>query len=334
MTKERIIYAAVLLAAIASFGGVYQFYFKGKLSEYARDEAYKQMLQQTFDELEQTFAGVKPEVFVSEWSRRVQPWRDAVRQRSTFFTFGDWYDHESPPKDVLLTPWYDSESTRMLERLYTKVRETPGLQVFPPDIRVPLNIPTLDQITGKSITEQDVNIALADLSFGISFCRMLLDAKAKAIYDIRLWPKRTERATERLLRLQTVGVSMAMETRDLIQFIENQLRLADRFYTIDAIRIDYPYISQPYEPVVQVEMLITMARYIGRADAPAGGAGTPGTTTLASAGGEGSSPDVDAMIADLNRRRAARGDVAQKAAEPTMLQRAWKLFKRYVLYTN
>ena len=272
MTKERLLYIVVLLLALASFVGVYVFYFKDKLEEYAEDEKFKDQMQTVYDKLSETFWKTKPEVYATLWVGRVQPWRDALRYRAEFFSFGDWYEHEMPPEDVgLIRFWYDEISQEMLNDIYAKASETPGLRVFPPDLRSMLGVAGGNDWAGVNVTEQMVNAELANLAFGINTVETLLSSGVKGIFEINLWPRRTEKGTENVLRYQTVGISVLVEAKDLIDFFDEELKLNlsfddERFFTVDAVRISYPYIGMKYEPQLRVDFLLSQARFIGKLD--------------------------------------------------------------------
>lgn len=342
MTKERLLYIGVLLAALASFGAVYQFYFKERLEEYARDERFKGELQLVYNNLTETFHGTDPETFTQMWVAGVQPWRQTLEDRAAFFTFGDWYDHDMPPEDVgLLRFWYDEVSTKMLTDLYAKASETPGLRTFPNDLLGMFGVASVNDWAGVNVTEQMVNSELANLSFGISVIETLLEAKVKGIFETRLWPKRTEKGTANILRYQTVGASILIETDDLVRFLENSLKFGDRFYTIDSMRISYPYLGQQYEPQLRVDFLFSQARFVGKL----AGGNTAGASVLEAAGGGGGTASsgiavnssAEAMLEQLRKRREAQGGGAGAAAaeeEPGIFGKAWKLFKRYILYMN
>ncbi len=336
MTKVRIIYAAVLFAVLGAYAAVYQFYFREKLASYRRDEELKQMLDRTYEELRQAFAGVDPDMLTREWRAQIQPWTDAVTERGRYFNFAGWFVHERPPQEgPILKFWYDEQSNKMILALYQKVVERMGrYDLFPPDIRAELGVPTVDDWAGIDVNEALVSEALSRLAFGIRVCEMMLDAKATRISRVAIWPQRIE---DELLRKQTVGLAFSMGARDLVRFIDEQLRTADRYFTIDGLRITYPYIAYNVDPQLNVEMLLTMARYEPR-QAPAapeqlaaaqGAPGVPGMIGVAPPGMM--QPRASQVFDDQGMRERRR---AQQYQEPGFFGKMWKWFKRYVLYTN
>lgn len=335
MTKGRIIYAVTLLAVLSAFGAVYQFYLKEKLEAYHQDELLKKALEDTYSSLAQTFSNTSPEKLVQIWKFQSQPWNDALEERSKYFTAGDWFDHESPPKEgVILKVWYEETSNKMIWKLYEKVGEKMAgrYDLFPGDIRGTLGVPSISDWAGQNVTEDIVNAALGRLSYGIKVCDMLLAAKASSIRDIVIWPERVDReGYSDLLRLQTLGLSFTMTSKDLVNFLEENLRLADRYFNVDALRISYDYIAYPNEPHLNVEMLLTQAMFNPRSAAPPGG-GAP----VAAPGMPPMGPQELWARQNMQgmRPRSRRYGDEGPPPEPGFFGKAWKLFKRYVLYSN
>lgn len=348
-TRERIIVGIIFSAILLAFGAVYQFYIKPQLAKYAADLELKNTLEAKFHELETNFSGVLPEVLTAEWRAQVQPWTNAKLERARYFTFGDWNEHETPPKEgpVILKFWYDETSRKMLGDLYQRVAERLGnYYLFPADIRQNLEIPTLEQWQNTDVTEQMVNQALSRLAYGINLCKMLLDAKVTSVRDVRLWPRRRLPALGDLLEFQTAGLSFTITMRDFVNFME-QLRTADRFWTVEALKITYPYVAYPTEPQLQVDMLLTQAGFVGGRKAGAGGEAPAGAAVpaAAQAGGTPSSsaptPAVDVTGTTAQeayqqmmqtRPMLTPKRAQQQAEEPTtFLGKAWKWFKYYVL---
>jgi hypothetical protein len=335
MTKGRIISAIVLFAVLGAFGGVYQFYFKTQWEAYSQDEQLRQKLEATIKDLQETFGGVAPEQLVRAWRAEVQPWTDAMAERGKFFNFGNWYDHEAPPKEgPILKFWYDEQSNKMIYALYKTVSESMaggGWGLFPPDIRQELDVASLDDWTGKDVTEQDVDSELGRLAFGISACKMLLDAKAYSINKVLIWEVRQDPTYGNLVRFRTLGLSFSMTMKDFVNFLE-QLRTSDRYFSVDGLDIRYPYVAYNTEPRLEVDMLLSQARYAPpREGAPGGVPGVPGVPGMLPGGRPGVTP-ADMFRNSIPPRRASANQ--QTAAEPGFFGKAWKLFKRYVLYTN
>ncbi len=331
MNKARIIYALALCTVLGIFFGVYQFYFKEKLAAYQRDAVLCQKLEERLKDLEEFFQKSDPDTIVREWRSQVVPWTEAIIDRAKFFTFGDWYEHEKPPKEGggILKFWYDEQANKLVYDLYQKVGERMGrYDLFPPDIRQAMGAPTLDDLASTDVNEEDVNLWLGRLVFGIKACEMLLEAKASSISQVSLWSMRRD---DELMLMQTVGCSFTMTMRDLVKLLEDNLSCAERYFNVNAIRITYPYIGYNIEPQLNVEMVLTQEAFKQvRLNALAEG-NIPGV------GGPGQGPTAAPGARDAYRTSGmdrSRGAGQTPAAEPGFFGKAWKLFKRYILYTN
>lgn len=326
MSKGQIVYTLVLASVLAGFGAVYQFYFKLKLEQYAADERWLASLETTFTQLENTFAGYKPEVLITAWRSEQQPWADAVDTRVGYFNYGDWLDVEGRPAEGEMWKfWYEKQVNNRLWELYQKVGQTMGsYNFFPQDIRANLGVKSLEDWQSGDVTERDVMGELQLLELGVKACELLLDNKASSVVDVHIWPVRTEQRFGNDLRFRTVGVSFTMAPRDFVAFLEN-LRLADRYFHIDGLRVVNTCIACQTEPHYTVDMLLSQARYFppAQGDAPRG---------IAMAGGAagGGAQAVFSNMDDGPRSR--RG--AQPEEEPGVFGRAWKWFKYHVLVMN
>lgn len=334
MSKGTIISVLILALALGAFGAVYKLYFQPKLEAYKLDEQLEASLQIAYDELVQSFDGRDPELLVRAWREEIQPWRDAFAQRTTFFNWGGWGTHEPIPQEgPILRFWYEEQTNKVLMALYEKVGETLGnYALFPNDIRVDLGVLTADNLHGDA-TEQDIMQELIKLSYGVSMCELLLDAKATSIQHVYLWPVRQDPAHNEMIRLRTMGLAFTISARDLVSFIEEQFRLANRFFNIDGIRITYPYIAYNTEPQLQVEMLVTQGNFVKRAS------GTPAAPTQVAAAPRApgaAAADVYAAsgIPDAPEGFGSRRAQQEEVKEPGVFGRAWKWFKRHYLYMN
>ncbi|MFM1918465.1 MAG: hypothetical protein RLZZ303_99 [Candidatus Hydrogenedentota bacterium] len=319
MRRNQIIFGSVLVLVLAAFGGVYQFYFKEKLAQYNRDKQFRKDLETSAEELSTFFSGVKPDTVISRWRNQVQPWADALNDRAEFFNDGQWFDHEEPPaQGRILRLWYGEEQTRMLDELYKSIYEkAPGLYAFPEDILRSLEIKTENELAQeREITPQILKRELAKLSFADSLINLLLDEKILALRDIKLWPRRQDNNHKKQLVLLTVGFEVDMYMRHLVHFLE-VLRRQRRYFHIDAIHVSNRRIAEQFDPPLNVRVIMTQARFSG---------------TGADGGQAGGAGSARSMFEITTPRTAP--PPPPPAAEPTMLQKAWKLFKRYVLFTN
>lgn len=319
LTKGQILYALILTAVLGAFGAVYQFYFKEKLAQYAADERFLNTLETTFLDLETTFSGIKPERLISAWRADQQPWADAVQARTSYFNFGDWLEVEGAPQQGEMWKfWYDKTVNARVWELYQKVAERMGnYNNFPPDIRGDLGLKTLDDWQSGDVTQEDVMRELRRLQFGIKLSELLLDSRVSSVQAIQLWPLREEKRFGKILRFQTAGVTLTMAPRDFVELME-KLRLEDRYFSVDGLRVVNTCIACQTEPHYTIDMLLTQARYVEGEQAPAAAAAAA-TPREAFTG-----------AAPLNSRRPK----AEAPPEPGMFGKAWKWFKRTVLVMN
>lgn len=320
MRRNQIIFGTALFLVLAAFGGVYQFYFKEKLSQYNKDRLFRQELESAAESLSSFFSGTSPDTVISLWRNQVQPWADTLDRRASFFDDGDWYEHETPPEQGrILRVWYGETLNKMVEELYTNIYEkAPGIYAFPEDILRALEVSTENDLAQEQeITPAIINAELAKLSFASSLIDLLLDEKMLALYDIKVWPKRQDGSHKQQLTLQTVGLEMDMYMRHLVHFLE-VLRRQRRYFTVDAIHVSNAVIAEQNDPPLNVRLLLTQATYAGSTN-----------NAAAAAGGAGSARS----LFDITTPRTAPPPPPPKE-EPTLLQKMWKLFKRYVLFTN
>ncbi|HPO16533.1 MAG TPA: hypothetical protein PLI09_24065 [Candidatus Hydrogenedentes bacterium] len=330
MTKARIIYTLILAAVLSVYVAVYQFYFKGKLEVYRQDVQLKDTMERSYEDLKTTFMGVKPEVIVREWRSQVQPWSDTVLTRAKYFNYGDWFTpfETIPVQNAgILRFTFDEMVNRMIDDLYKRVGERMGrYDLFPADIQEQLRIPTLNELAGVDVTQDEVKEYLARLNFGIRLCNLLLDAKASSISQVSIWPVRKEKD---LLDYQTAGMSFTIAMKDLVNLFEDKLHTSDRYFSIDALKITYPYVGYNFDPQLNVEMLLTQAAFSGMPEPKPSEAGGPPAapgSPEARAGGQPSARD------EFGRSMNRPPRPQPKA--PGFFGKAWKLFKRYVLYSN
>ncbi len=316
--KEQIIGVVILCAVFGGMFAVWQFHFKDIFAGYRSDEALRETLERTYQDLVDTFQGYNPEVLIEAWQTQVQPWRDAREERASFFTFGDWYDVEVTPEESrMLKFWYAEESNRMVTELYTRVYERMGgYDRFPQDIRGVFNIQREDDWADGDITIEQVRMNLGYLNFADSLTEFLLAANVTSVETIVNWPRRIPNAFSELLVLQTVGVRFTISARDLTRMLD-ELRQERRYFSVEAIRVSYPYIAYNVEPQLNVSLLLTQANYRPPADIEPTEAPALETTRR-----------VEREAGPAARRRPVSAD------EVGPIRRFWIWFRRNVLYIN
>lgn len=336
MTKRRIIGTLLLFAAFGAFGAVYKFYFEEKLQSYRQDQELLVRLETTREDIEQFFSYVQPDVLTNSWRAQIQSWDQALNERSRYFHFGDWQDFPEYPGDgPILRFWYQDRVDEMMESYYRMIYEKMGRYDLVPDVSTVLNLMTIDTWDMMDGDEQYAHRELARLSFAMSFMEMLLDYDVSAVTSFSMWP-RAAAGPGQLLTRQTVGVQVSMSAQNFIRLIES-MRTSDRYFTIDAMKIAYPYIGYEREPELFIELLITQARFrmpevTDTGITLAADNGTASTGMMSPMQGMGMMGPMGNMSSLFDMQ--GFGGQRQPPPEPGMFDRAWRWFKRVVLVTN
>jgi len=306
--QAQIIGVVALCCVLGAMGAAWQFYFKETFEQYRADDAMREALERSLKQLEETFQGYKPDLLINEWQNKLQPWRNAREERAVYFNFGDWFEIDIVPDETrMLKFWYNEELDKMTMALYRMIYEKMGGYD-----RFPQDIPGLFNIQREDVTNMEqVRINLAYMSFATSVTEFLLNANVTHVESIVNWPRRIPSLFSQLLALQTVGLSFTMPARDLARMLDD-LRQQPRYFTVEGIKITYPYIAYAAEPQLNVSLLLTQANYRKPPEEPEGAA-------AAGAPGRGMAP--------------ARPIVA-RPKEPGAFSKAWTWFKRNVLYMN
>ncbi len=311
--KEQIIAVVVLCAVFGGMFAVWQFHFKEIFEGYRSDDAMRETLERTYTQLQETFYGYEPEILIEAWQSQLQPWRNARDERAGYFNFGGWYDIDvTPDESRMLRFWYTEVSNEMVADIYRKVFERMGgYDRFPQDIRQTFHIQREEDWAATDVTMEDVQLNLMYLSFADSLTEFLLDSNVTGVQNIVNWPRRVPAAYSDLLALQTVGLRFTITARDLTQMLD-ELRLAPRYFTVNRMRITYPYIAYDVEPQLNVAMVLSQANYREPPE-------LPDRPTAA---------DTRPSDAPAARRPATR------QAEQGPVRRFWTWFRRNVLYMN
>lgn len=322
MKKEQVFWAAILVIVLGAFFGVYQFYFKTKLELYAKNATTLKNAEDAYRALRTKFQGIQPDAVISAWSAVVQPWKDAVIDRGKFFNDGNWKEHTRPSEDVpILRFWYDEQLRKDITKLYTEFQQNPGLQVPSVDVLIKqFGVATLDQLPGEADAVL-VNRELGNFAFGAQTCRMLMKAKASYIAQVNLWPGRELKGHEGMLRFLTIGLEFGMNMRDFVNFVDNNLRTADRFFAIDGLKIDYPYVGYNTDPILHIQMLLTTSYFVEEK------AGISEGTDVLPVMGPGTNPNAIA-----NQMNLKNGSTAAPIVEETGFWAWWRWFRTDILY--
>ncbi len=277
LRREHIIAIGALVAMLMIVGAVYQFYYVKKKAEYDKNLKQMQDIENTLKRMQDTFKGVKPEAFVKAINAQVQPLAEEVVRRAQYFNTGESLQVDPIPEGKMLKFYYADEFGKRLNELRQDAMGRVPYCPYPDTSS--FGAPRPEEFENRTLTEQDVRRGLKWLRFGCTIVKMLMDAKAVAIYQVEIWPPRPD--FDKMLSMRTVGLQFVMKYADLAAFIES-LRVSDRYFNVNAIDIENPYLRWQQEPPLQVWMLISEADFVpppaSARPAPLTAAAAPGAT--------------------------------------------------------
>ena len=165
----------------------------------------------------------------------------------------DAFDIEEVPEGKIARFHYEEQYSEMMQEYLQELRSR-GIPA-PTD---GFDVPYPDRLTSATVTDDDVEDWLRRISFGKDTVRLLMDAGARYIGAVEIWPTRTEQG---VLQMWTVGVSMMIRWDDLVRFLDEMSAESDEYFNIEAIRIVNQNLNQPATAPLQVEMVFTRADY-------------------------------------------------------------------------
>ena len=186
------------------------------------------------------------------------------------------------------------------------------------------NVAYASQWQGMNIDAKLVNSQLERLRYGISALEMLMDKNALKISVIGIEDLGSSGFIGKDVIYSRLKLSFAMEAKDLVTMLED-LRQADTYYSVEGMRIAHPYILARYEPQLQVDMYLIRAKEKEGIES----ASTPETSAEAGYAGNFGDTGLAATPPDAESERGVAS-----TPEPGTFGKAWKWFKRNVLYTN
>ena len=251
----------VLLFGLALLGG-WQFYYREWAEQYAENQQHLNALEQKLNTLQSTFeaadgGAVEPEFVIARWREAVEPWSAALAQRASFFEIEALPDEPLVPEDVTPRFYYEERIEEKTEELYRYAWQN--------NCAIPqttFGVPSRDQVAGQQVNREYAESWLRRFNFGASVMRHLIDANALQINELEVWPPRTEYG---MLQMRTVGAFFYMRIDDLVRMLDSFGR-GDQYYTVDGLRITNSQLIAQRNPPLQVEMLLTQARFLADED--------------------------------------------------------------------
>jgi len=324
--REYIIAIVAVGLIFAAVGAAYQFFYKTRLAQYAENTQALQNLEKALTDLETQFESKIPEDLIKARKGMVQPLKEQVMQRAAFFNTADLLQIDPIPEGKLLRFYYSDQFNKMLNELRqdaysrTPYRPYPEWSTF--------GAPRPDELEGRTVTEQEVKDWLSLIKFGAAIVRMLMDAKAVAVYDVQMWPERQD--YDSLLKMRTVGLSFVMRYADLVAWLD-KLRLENRYFDVNGIGVQNRYLRWAIEPPVEVQMLLTQADFNAAAATPVTRAAAPGGSPLPEPGGVIGAPGLRLPFAPLSdAQRLAQGGFERRREGPAMQPSRWRTVRNWL----
>ena len=327
--REYIIAILIVGLIFAAVGAAYQFFYKARLAQYDANTQALQNLENALTALETQFESKIPEDLIKARKGMVQPLAEQVVQRAAFFNTAELLQIDPIPEGKLLRFYYSDQFNKMLNELRQDAySRTP---YFPYPEMSTFGAARPEELEGRTVTEQEVKDWLSLIKFGAAMMRMLMDAKAVAVYDVQMWPERQD--YDNLLKMRTVGLSFVMRYADLVAWLD-KLRLENRYFDVNGIAVQNRYLRWAIEPPVEVQMLLTQADYDYNAAAapPVTQAAAPGGPPLPGPGGVIGAPGLRLPFPPLSdAQRLAQGGFQRRGGGPAMLPPSrWRIVRNWL----
>jgi len=265
--KEYIVPGIALVTVLAVVGAVYQFYYKKQVEEYSKNKLRLDQLQVALQRMEQKFEKCIPKEYVALKTAQVQPLANELGARSTFFSIPDLAETDPIPDGVMLKFYYKEQFIKLFTDLQQEAMTKGPYFTYPTNTAFGAILP--DEVLKTPLDASQVEANLRKIRFGIAVIQMLMDAKAALISEVEVWPKYNDYGG--LLEMHTTGLAFMMTAANLVEFLDG-LRLKDRYFSVNAISIQNPYIRYQVDPPLQVRMLLTQGEFLVNRARPAAAA--------------------------------------------------------------
>ncbi len=252
MHRESVFLVVILVIIAAVFGAGYQFYFKERLQLYAEDKKLAEDLDRKLTELESKFSNTRPDRVIEVWSAAVQPWIEAVNDRKKVFTLGTVTEVVPVPEGKMPRFHYEEQYNQMFTALLQEVYQK-GVY-FP---QTSFGAPPPSAMTGRAPTAEEVQAYLELIAFGSDTVRLLINNGIRQIFALEIWPPWQQGTLE----MRSVGVSFMAPLRTVVDFIDNLSSDERQYFNVNAIRIANRSLRLSADPMLEVAMVFTRARF-------------------------------------------------------------------------
>lgn len=314
--KRYLFPATIIVAILGTTFSIYQFYFKSRLTEYNRNLDRKEKLVTRLKDLEDRFDKSIPEEMVKLKKAQVGPYIEAVERRARFFTMPEIEETPIPEKGIfkfIYDEIYNEKFQELSEYAYTR---------NPPVAIPPVTFGAPDPQGLTVVKRGEVVRWSRDIDYGKHLMKRFIKAGAVQIDSFEIWPRRVQGG---LLEMNSLGISFTMTFGNFVNFMET-LRAEDRFITVEALKIQNTSLRTAFEPYLQIQMILTQARYLTGADGPIATAGL--------ALGDQSVKDIFSTLRLGGSSRLSEAYAAEQRGGPGFFGKAWRWFKRNILYVS
>ena len=277
--KEHVIVVSFLLVMCGIVGAVYQFYYVPRTLVFAQNKADEKAYEDAISKMASTFKNTKPEAYLDKLAQMKQPLTDQLETAVKPFNLGEMFIADPVPEGQMARFYYEEQYRNLFSELY---KLTTNHVPYVPVPQTNFGVPSPEELLGMSPTNEDVMNYVRWIRFGTAMLKMAMDAKVIALYDFQLWPPR--QGYDGALDLRTVGFMMSMKLSDFCAFIDS-LRSSDRFYTIESLSLRNQALASPTEPIMLIQVVVTMANYVKPGETAPGAAASPAGGALPAAGG-------------------------------------------------
>ncbi|MBN2311745.1 MAG: hypothetical protein JXR94_22390 [Candidatus Hydrogenedentes bacterium] len=244
----------MILAVIGGVAAGYRFYWKDQVAKYREDEDRLAQLEKKSKQIANTFQGCVPKDVVRAYSGAVEPWREAVQERSEGLVGTLRQTVDPPPEGQVPRFWYEEEFAKrqlaLQQYVYTK-----GL---PPLVNDTFGAATLGELTSRDVGRRQAVEWLEQFELGSAVVHLLVEEGARYVDRIEIWPERITKTGD--FRIQSYGLIFGMTLEDLVKFM-NGLNRGNHFFYVEGLRIANPQLANP-NPQLRIEMLLSEARFI------------------------------------------------------------------------
>jgi len=325
--REYIIAILIVGLIFAAVGAAYQFFYKARLAQYDANTQMLQNLENALTGLETQFEGKIPEDLVKARKGMVQPLAEQVGQRAAFFNTADLLQTDPIPEGKVPRFYYSDQFNKILNELRQDAYSRTSYCPYPEWST--FGAPRPDELEGRTVTEQEAKDWLSLIKFGAAIVRMLMDAKAVAVYDVQIWPERLD--YDNLLKMRTAGLSFVMRYADLVAWLD-KLRLENRYFDVNEIGVQNRYLRWAIEPPVEVQMLLTQADFNAAGATPVPRAAPPEGFPLPGSEGVIGAPGPRLPFPPLSdAQRLAQGGFQRRGGGPAMPPPSrWRIVRNWL----